>query len=146
MFCLIVDGLSRVHTAFFQCQRWSLAGRVRLSETIVIGTGFGDLGAAVRLAARGCQVELFEQQDKLGGRAYVCEIDGFTFDGGPTVIASPWIFGETWQAVGRSRQDELQLVRCDPAPATVQVHSPTVSAVSTRKTPAAPGDTPPAGG
>ena len=39
-------------------------------KVIVIGTGFGGLGAAARLAARGYQVELFEKRDKPGGRGY----------------------------------------------------------------------------
>ena len=55
-------------------------------KIIIIGSGFGALGAAARLAARGYQVEIFEKQDKPGGRAYVFEQDGFKFDGGPTVI------------------------------------------------------------
>ncbi|MCY3902938.1 MAG: phytoene desaturase family protein [Caldilineaceae bacterium] len=85
-----------------------------MSRIIVIGSGFGGLSAAARLAARGHQVELFEKRDKLGGRAYVYEIDGFTFDAGPTVITAPWIFDEIWDAAGRRRQDYLQLVPCDP--------------------------------
>ena len=58
-------------------------------KIIVIGSGFGGLGAAVRLAAHGHDVTLYEKRDKLGGRAYTYEIDGFTFDGGPTVITAP---------------------------------------------------------
>lgn len=85
-----------------------------MSKIIVIGSGFGGLSAAVRLAARGHQVELFEKRDKLGGRAYVYEIDGYRFDGGPTVITAPWIFDEIWQAAGRSRQDYFTLVPCNP--------------------------------
>ena len=85
-----------------------------MSKIIVIGSGFGGLSAAARLAARGHQVELFEKRDKLGGRAYVYDIDGYRFDGGPTVITAPWIFDEIWQAAGRRRQDYFQLVPCDP--------------------------------
>ncbi|MCB0122988.1 MAG: NAD(P)-binding protein, partial [Caldilineaceae bacterium] len=66
-------------------------------KVIVIGSGFGGLNVATRLAARGYQVELFEKRDKLGGRAYVYEINGFKFDGGPTVITAPWLFDETWE-------------------------------------------------
>ena len=88
--------------------------RASVSKIIVIGSGFGGLSAAARLAARGHQVELFEKRDKLGGRAYVYDIDGYKFDGGPTVITAPWIFDEIWQAAGRRRQDYFQLVPCDP--------------------------------
>ena len=54
---------------------------------VVIGSGFGGLAAAVRLAARGHDVTLIDKRDKPGGRAYAYEQDGFTFDGGPTVTA-----------------------------------------------------------
>lgn len=83
-------------------------------KIIVIGSGFGGLSAAIRLAARGHAVELFEQRDKLGGRAYVYEIDGFKFDGGPTVITAPFLFDELWELAGRKREDYFQLVPCDP--------------------------------
>ncbi len=83
-------------------------------KVIVIGSGFGGLSVAARLAMRGYDVELFEKRDKLGGRAYVYEIDGFKFDGGPTVITAPWLFDEIWALAGRNREDYFQLVPCDP--------------------------------
>ena len=83
-------------------------------KVIVIGSGFGGLNVATRLAAHGYQVELFEKRDKLGGRAYVYEINGFKFDGGPTVITAPWLFDETWELAGRKREEYFQLVPCDP--------------------------------
>lgn len=83
-------------------------------KVIVIGSGFGGLSVAARLAARGYAVELFEKRDKLGGRAYVYEINGFKFDGGPTVITAPWLFNEIWELAGRKREDYFQLVPCDP--------------------------------
>ena len=70
---------------------------------IVIGSGFGGLAAAIRLALRGHEVELFEKRDKLGGRAYVYEMNGFKFDGGPTVITVPWLFDELFEAAGKRR-------------------------------------------
>lgn len=39
-------------------------------KVIVIGSGFGGLGVANRLAARGHEVEIFDKRDKLGGCAY----------------------------------------------------------------------------
>lgn len=84
------------------------------NRVIVIGSGFGGLSAAARLAARGHEVELFEKRDKLGGRAYTYTMGGFTFDGGPTVITAPWLFDEIWELAGRRRADYVQFVRCDP--------------------------------
>ncbi len=83
-------------------------------KIIVIGSGFGGLAAAVRLAAAGHDVEIFEKRDKLGGRAYVYEQNGFKFDGGPTVITAPFMFDDIWEAAGKKREDYFQMVECDP--------------------------------
>ena len=85
-----------------------------MSKIIVLGSGFGGLSAAIRLAARGHAVELFERLDKLGGRAYVYEMNGFTFDAGPTVITAPFLFDDLWAAAGKRREDYFELVPCDP--------------------------------
>jgi phytoene desaturase len=83
-------------------------------KVIIIGSGFGGLGAAARLAARGYDVEIFEKRDKLGGRAYVYEMDGFKFDGGPTVITAPFMFDDIFAAAGRNREDYVKFIKCDP--------------------------------
>lgn len=83
-------------------------------KVIIIGSGFGALGAAARLAARGFQVELFEKRDKPGGRAYVYEQDGFKFDGGPTVITAPFMFDDIFAAAGRDREDYVKFTPLDP--------------------------------
>jgi phytoene desaturase len=83
-------------------------------KIIVIGSGFGGLGAAVRLAARGYEVEIFEKRDKLGGRAYVYDINGFKFDGGPTVITAPFMFDDIFELAGRKRSDYVEFVPVNP--------------------------------
>lgn len=83
-------------------------------KIIVIGSGFGGLGAAVRLAAKGHDVQIFEKRDKLGGRAYVYEINGFKFDGGPTIVTAPFMFDDIFTAAGRRREDYFELVPCHP--------------------------------
>lgn len=83
-------------------------------KVIVIGSGFGGLGAAARLAARGYDVEVFEKLDKPGGRGYVFEMDGFKFDAGPTVITAPFMFDDIFELAGRKREDYMTFVPCDP--------------------------------
>ena len=83
-------------------------------KIIVIGSGFGGLATAIRLAAKGHQVEIFEKRDKLGGRAYVYEINSFKFDGGPTVITAPFMFDDLFEAAGRRREDYVTFVPCNP--------------------------------
>ncbi|MEJ2758412.1 MAG: phytoene desaturase, partial [Anaerolineales bacterium] len=80
----------------------------------IIGSGFGGLATAVRLAAKGHQVEIFEKRDKPGGRAYVYEINGFKFDGGPTVITAPFMFDDLFALAGKKREDYVTFVPCDP--------------------------------
>ena len=80
----------------------------------IIGSGFGGLGAAIRLAARGHEVEIFERRDKPGGRAYVYEVNGFKFDGGPTVITAPFMFDDIFAAAGRKREDYFKFVPVSP--------------------------------
>lgn len=81
---------------------------------IVIGSGFGGLAAAVRLASRGHDVTIVEKRDQPGGRAYVYRQDGFTFDGGPTVITAPWLITDLFELAGRNPDDHVTLVPVDP--------------------------------
>jgi phytoene desaturase len=87
---------------------------VATQRVIVIGSGFGGLAAAIRLAARGHDVTVLEKRDQPGGRAYVYRQDGFTFDGGPTVITAPWLITELFSLTGRRAEDYLTLVPIDP--------------------------------
>ena len=61
---------------------------------VVIGAGFGGLSLAVRLQSMGFEVTVVEALDKPGGRAYVREDQGYTFDMGPTVITVPHFIEE----------------------------------------------------
>lgn len=89
-------------------------GEAVTQRIVVIGSGFGGLATAVRLAARGHDVTLVEKRDKPGGRAYVYKQDGFTFDGGPTVITAPWMINELFELAGRDPADYVTMVPVDP--------------------------------
>lgn len=81
---------------------------------IVIGSGFGGLGAAVRLQTKGHEVVVLDKRDKPGGRAYVYEQDGFKFDGGPTVITAPFMIDELFTNACRRTTDYVQMVPVSP--------------------------------
>ena len=80
----------------------------------IIGAGFGGLSAAVLLAARGHRVEVFDKQNRPGGKAAGIEINGFHFDSGPSVITSPWLFDEIFEKAGRKREDYIHLIPIHP--------------------------------
>ena len=79
-------------------------------HAVVIGSGFGGLAAAIRLAARNYRVTVLERLDAPGGRAYVFRQDGFTFDAGPTIVTAPFLFEELWSLCGRRFADDIELV------------------------------------
>jgi phytoene desaturase len=81
---------------------------------LVIGSGFGGLAAAIRLAVRGWRVEVLEKLDAPGGRAYVWRQDGFTFDAGPTIITAPFMLEELWALAGKKFSDDVTLKLMDP--------------------------------
>jgi phytoene desaturase len=83
-------------------------------KIVVIGSGFGGLSCAIRLQGQGHDVTIVEKRDKLGGRAYVYEQDGFKFDGGPTIITAPWLIDEIFEAAGKKTADYVKLVKLDP--------------------------------
>lgn len=88
--------------------------RSRVPHAVVIGSGFGGLAAAVRLGAKGYRVTVLEKLDAPGGRAYVHERDGYTFDAGPTIVTAPFLFEELWQLAGRRLEDDVTLEPMDP--------------------------------
>lgn len=90
-----------------------LSSRPR-KKVVVIGSGFGGLGTAVRLQTKGFDVQLIEARDKLGGRAYLYEQDGFKFDGGPTVITAPFMIEELFSGAGRKPEDYIRIVPVEP--------------------------------
>jgi phytoene desaturase len=90
------------------------AGAPRKPVALVIGSGFGGLAAAIRLAARGYQVSVLEKLDAPGGRAYVHRRDGFVFDAGPTIVTAPFLFEELWTLCGKKMSDDIDLRLMDP--------------------------------
>ena len=71
-------------------------------NSIVIGSGFGGMAAALRLRAKGHKVTLIEKQKDLGGRARVFKSNGFTYDGGPTVITAPYLIYEIFKLFNKN--------------------------------------------
>ena len=78
-------------------------------NSIIIGSGFGGIAAALRLRAKGHDVTLVEKHNDLGGRARVFKKNGFTFDGGPTVITAPYLINELFELFKKNSRDYIKL-------------------------------------
>lgn len=83
-------------------------------HAFVIGAGFGGLAAAVRLGARGYRVTVIDRLDQPGGRAREFKQDGYTFDGGPTIITAPFLFEELFDLCGERMEDHVTLKALSP--------------------------------
>ena len=78
-------------------------------KSIVIGSGFGGIAAALRLRAKNHKVTLIEKHPDLGGRARVFKKNGFTFDAGPTVITAPYLIEELFTLFNKKSHDYIKL-------------------------------------
>ena len=87
---------------------------MKQQRAAVIGSGFGGLTLAVRLQAAGIATTVIEKRDKPGGRAYVYEDKGYTFDGGPTIVTAPPSLEEVFAAAGRDMSDYITLLPVMP--------------------------------
>lgn len=86
----------------------------RRQRAVVIGSGFGGLAAAIRLAASGVETTILEKLPEPGGRAGVFRDAGYTFDAGPTVITAPDCIEELFLLAGRSMRSYVELLPVEP--------------------------------
>lgn len=88
-------------------------------KIIVIGSGFAGLSAATCLADQGYEVTILEKNTVAGGRARKFEVDGFTFDMGPSWYWMPDVFDQYFAKFGKKVSDYYDLVRLDPSYAVI---------------------------
>lgn len=84
-------------------------------KAIVIGSGFSGLAASSFLAKQGWDVTVLEKHSLPGGRARKMEVNGFTFDMGPSWYWMPDVFERYFAQFGKKVSDYYQLHRLDPS-------------------------------
>ena len=84
-----------------------------MKRAAIIGSGIGGLGAAIRLAAKGFEVHVFEKNEHPGGKLSQFEVDGFRFDMGPSLFTLPQLVTELFELHGKKASDYLDVVELD---------------------------------
>lgn len=87
-----------------------------MSKTVtIIGSGISSLSAASFLGKEGYDVTIIEKNSTIGGRARQFEVDGFTFDMGPSWYWMPEVFENFYKQFGKTSSDFYDLKRLDPS-------------------------------
>lgn len=81
----------------------------------IIGSGFSSLAASCYLAKAGYEVQVFEKNSSVGGRARQLKNEGFTFDIGPTWYWMPDVFEKFFSDFNKVPSDYYKLKKLDPA-------------------------------
>jgi len=85
-----------------------------VKKVAIIGAGLGGLSAAARLAAAGFEVDIYEQQNSIGGKAGTLSKGGFRFDTGPSLLTMPYVFDQLFEETGEKREDFLSFIPLHP--------------------------------
>jgi phytoene desaturase len=86
-----------------------------LKKCAVIGSGIGGLAAAIRLAAKGLKVDVFETNNYPGGKLREHFSSGFRFDTGPSVFTMPHLIDELFTLCGKNPRGYFNYTRLDTA-------------------------------
>ena len=81
---------------------------------LVVGAGPGGLTAAMILANRGFEVEVFEKQEQVGGRNANLQLGDFNFDLGPTFLMLKDLLDQVFEKAGAKSDDVLDFRRLEP--------------------------------
>lgn len=74
----------------------------------VVGGGVAGMAAAIRMAAKGYQVTLYEAGPELGGKLSDSRTADFRFDNGPSLFTLPELLEDLFSSAGKRLQDYLE--------------------------------------
>lgn len=83
-------------------------------KIIIIGAGIGGLSTALRLLKNGYEVEIYEKNEKIGGRVNIIETETFRFDLSASILMMPDAYKELFLYVNKNYKDYLEFIKIDP--------------------------------
>jgi phytoene desaturase len=82
-------------------------------KAIVIGAGIAGIATAIRLAAKGYLVEVFEAAPGPGGKLSEIKAGGFRFDAGPSLFTMPQYVDDLFRLSGKNPESYFSYKRLD---------------------------------
>jgi phytoene desaturase len=79
----------------------------------VIGSGVAGLAAAIRLAAKGYAVDVYEANNYLGGKLSEITLGNYRFDAGPSLFTLPALVDELFTLCGKNPREHFNYTRLD---------------------------------
>jgi len=80
----------------------------------IVGAGIAGLAAAVRAAAGGHEVTVFESNSYPGGKLHAMQVGSYRFDAGPSLFTMPAYVDELFLLAGENPRDHFTYSRLDP--------------------------------
>jgi phytoene desaturase len=84
-----------------------------MKKTAIVGAGVAGIAAAIRLAAKGHKVTVFEANDYPGGKLSAFTVDGYRFDAGPSLFTMPQYVDELFALCGELAPEHFKYAQMD---------------------------------
>ncbi len=82
-----------------------------MQKVAVIGAGIGGIAVAIRLALKGYQVQVFENQKTAGGKLSRLTSKNYHFDAGPSLFTMPQLVDELFLLAKKNPKDYFEYTR-----------------------------------
>ncbi len=82
-------------------------------KAIIIGSGIAGIATAIRLKAKGYEVEVYEANSYYGGKLSEFHKDGFRFDAGPSLFTMPQFVEELFTSLGEDSKTHFEYSKLD---------------------------------
>lgn len=82
-------------------------------KVAVVGSGIGGIASAIRMAVRGHEVHVYEQNDYPGGKLSEVQLGAYRFDAGPSLFTMPELVDELFELAGEKPDSHFQYHQLD---------------------------------
>lgn len=82
-------------------------------KAAIIGSGIGGIAIAIRLRAKGYEVDVFERNAFFGGKLSEEWINGYRFDAGPSLFTMPHFVEELFELLGENPKEHFPYIKLD---------------------------------